>query len=135
MLIKLEMVVIEAAAITAGSIAAYKGGKAAVTASAKSIKTKIHSHKQEKSRTETFNSRKEERAERFAKINQYRESMQDVNKREGVLKSFQWGSKEGGSSRGAGAASTRSSLASGRPVSSSAPSGKKPFSSSKSWRS
>ena len=128
------MVVIEAAAITAGSIAAYKGGKAAATATAKSIKTKMHSHKQEKARTETFNSRKEERSERFAKINQYRESMKDVNKREGVLKSFKWGSKnEEGSSRGAGSASARSSLASSRPGPSS---GKNPFSSStKFWRS
>lgn len=124
------MVVIEAAAITAGSIAAYKGGKAAATATAKSIKTKIHSHKQEKARTKTFNSRKEERSERFAKINQYRESMKDVNKREGVLKSFQWGGKnEEGGSRGAGSAARSSSS---RPAPSS---GKKSFSSTKSWRS
>ena len=90
------MVVIEAAAITAGSIAAYKGGKAAATATAKSIKTKLHSHKQEKARNETFASRKSERSERFAKVNQYRESMRDVNdasKREKVIKNFQWGSK------------------------------------------
>lgn len=119
------MVVIEAAAITAGSIAAYKGGKAAATVTAKSIKTKIHSHKQEKSRTDQFNSRKEERAERFSKINQYRESMKDVNKRESVLKNFQWGSKaEGGSSKGA-TSSTASRSAS---------SAKKPFSSTKSWK-
>jgi len=126
------MVVLEAAAITAGGIAAYQGGKAAATATAKSIKTKIHSHKQEKSRTEQFNSRKEERAERFAKINQYRESMKDVNKREGVLKSFKWGSggKNEGSNRGVG---TSSEGASARPSFAST-AGKKSFSSTKSWR-
>ena len=120
------MVVIEAAAITAGSIAAYKGGKAAATATAKSIKTKIHSHKQEKARTETFNSRKEERSERFAKINQYRESMKDRKKRESVLKNFQWGSKsEGDSNRGVGSARSNSTRSSAN---------KAPFSSTKSWR-
>lgn len=120
------MVVIEAAAITAGSIAAYKGGKAAATATAKSIKTKIHNHKQEKARTDTFNSRKEERSERFAKINQYRESMKDSKKRENVLKNFQWGSKsEGGSNRGVSSVQTTSLRSSGN---------KAPFLSSKSSR-
>ena len=120
------MVVIEAAAITAGSIAAYKGGKAAATATAKSIKTKIHSHKQEKARTDTFNSRKEERSERFVKINQYRESMKDSKKRENVLKNVQWGSKsEGGSNRGVSSVQTTSLRSSGN---------KAPFLSSKSSR-
>ena len=126
------MVVIEAAAITAGSIAAYKGGKAAATATAKSIKTKLHSHKQEKARNETFASRKTERSERFAKVNQYRESMRDVNdasKREKVIKSFQWGSKTESGGRGGGVASST------RTAASAASSSRKPLSSSRSWRS
>ena len=101
------MVVIEAAAITAGSIAAFKGGKAAATATAKSIKTKLRNQKQEKSRTDQFNSRKEERAERFAKINQYRESVKDGSKREGVLASFQWG-KSGAASASAKKSTSKS---------------------------
>ncbi|EED95408.1 predicted protein [Thalassiosira pseudonana CCMP1335] len=88
------MVVLEAAAITAGSIAAYKGGKAAVTESAKKIKTKMKLSNQEKDRKETFNSRKTERSERFAQINQYRESMKDMHKESGVLPSFNWAKKE-----------------------------------------
>ena len=128
------MVVIEAAPITAGSIAPYKGGKPAATATAKSIKTKLHSHKQEKARNETFASRKSERSERFAKVNQYRESMRDVNdasKREKVIKNFQWGSKTESGGRGGGVASSTRTA----PSSSSFERSKKPLSSSRSWRS
>lgn len=125
------MVVIEAAAITAGSIAAYQGGKAAASATAKSIKTKMHSHKQEKARNETFTSRKTERSERFARVNQYRESVKDASTREKVIKNFQWGSKkmESGGRGGGIASSTRTA-----PSSSSLES-KKRISSSRSWRS
>ena len=73
------MVVLEAAAITAGGIAAYKGGKAAVTETSKMIKTKIKLSNQEKERQEQFESRKKERKERFSKVNEYRNSMKDVN--------------------------------------------------------
>ena len=81
------MVVLEAAAITAGGVAAYKGGKAAVTASAKSIKTKMKLSNQEKERKETYDSRKEERKERFASVNQYRNSRKDVK---APVPSFNW---------------------------------------------
>ncbi|KAL7487552.1 hypothetical protein ACHAW6_013147 [Cyclotella cf. meneghiniana] len=122
------MVVIEAAAITAGGIAAYKGGKAAATATVKTIKTKMKLSSQEKARTDQFNSRKEERAERFAKINQYRESLKDANKREDVLSSFEWGKSGGG-----GSISRRvETSSSGAP--SKYTSSKKPFSSSTPWR-
>lgn len=112
------MVVLEAAAITAGSIAAYKGGKAAVTESAKKIKTKMKLSNQEKDRKETFNSRKTERSERFAQINQYRESMKDMhNKESGVLPSFNWAKQEKSpatttSSNGRMGGSSRASLSS-----------------------
>jgi hypothetical protein len=111
------MVVLEAAAITAGSIAAYKGGKAAVTESAKKIKTKMKLSNQEKDRKETFNSRKTERSERFAQINQYRESMKDMHKESGVLPSFNWAKKEKSpatttSSSGRMGGSSRASLSS-----------------------
>ena len=65
------MVVLEAAAITAGGLAAYKGGKAATMATAKSIKTKLKLGKQENERKETYTSRKTERKERFSKVNEY----------------------------------------------------------------
>eukprot|EP00581_Thalassiosira_minuscula_P017648 CAMPEP_0183717996 /NCGR_PEP_ID=MMETSP0737-20130205/11382_1 /TAXON_ID=385413 /ORGANISM="Thalassiosira miniscula, Strain CCMP1093" /LENGTH=127 /DNA_ID=CAMNT_0025947475 /DNA_START=300 /DNA_END=680 /DNA_ORIENTATION=+ len=83
------MVVLEAAAITAGGVAAYKGGKAAVVATTKSVKKNMKLSSQEKDRKETYDSRKSERKERFAKINEYRSSLKDVN---------------GGKSRGAGMA-------------------------------
>jgi hypothetical protein len=122
------MVVIEAAAITAGGIAAYKGGKAAATATVKTIKTKMKLSSQEKARTDQFNSRKEERAERFAKINQYRESLKDTNKREDVLSSFEWGRSAGG-----GSISKRvETSSSGAPSKSTG--NKKPFPSSTPWR-
>ncbi|KAL3791261.1 hypothetical protein HJC23_000878 [Cyclotella cryptica] len=122
------MVVVEAAAITAGGIAAYKGGKAAATATVKTIKTKMKLSSQEKARTDQFNSRKEDRAERFAKINQYRESLKDDKKREDVLSGFEWGQSGGvgSSSKKVGSSST------GAPSTST--SGKKPFSSSTPWR-
>jgi hypothetical protein len=69
------MVVLEAAAITAGSVAAYKGGKAAITATAKTVKSKLSLNNKERARDEIYQSRKEERAERFAKVNEYRESV------------------------------------------------------------
>jgi hypothetical protein len=122
------MVVLEAAAITAGGIAAYKGGKAAATSTVKTIKTKLKLSSQEKARTDQFISRKEERAERFAKVNQYRESLKDGNKREDVLSSFEWGK-----SRGGGSISKRVDASSSTAPSTSA-SSKKPFSSSTSWR-
>jgi len=73
------MVVLEAAAITAGGVAAYKGGKAATMATAKSIKTKLKLGKQENERKESFTSRKTERKERFSKVNEYRNSLKNVN--------------------------------------------------------
>jgi hypothetical protein len=73
------MVVLEAAAITAGSVAAFKGGKAAVTATAKTVKSKLSLSNREKARKEVIDSRKEERAERFSKVNQYRDSLRDAN--------------------------------------------------------
>jgi len=89
------MVVLEAAAITAGGVAAYKGGKAATMATAKSIKTKLKLGKQENERKETFTSRKTERKERFSKVNEYRNSLKNVNNsREGgggvPVPSFNW---------------------------------------------
>ena len=87
------MVVLEAAAITAGGVAAYKGGKAATMATAKSIKTKLKLGSQEKERKETFSSRKTERKERFSKVNEYRNSLKNVNNsREGGIPvpSFNW---------------------------------------------
>jgi hypothetical protein len=67
------MVVLAAAAagIAAGSIAAYKGGEATV----KAIKSKISLSNKEKERQKVLRSRKEERAERFAKVNEYRNSI------------------------------------------------------------
>ena len=110
------MVILEAAAITAGGVAAYKGGKAAATATAKSVKTKLKLSNQEKERTETYNNRKQERKERFSQINQYRNSLRDVNggKRGGgvPVPSFNWKSDKpkssGGSSRTASTSRTTS---------------------------
>ncbi|KAL7531718.1 hypothetical protein ACHAXR_007379 [Thalassiosira sp. AJA248-18] len=88
------MVVLEAAAITAGGVAAYKGGKAAATATAKSVKTKLKLSNQEKDRKETYDSRKQERKERFSKINDYRTSLKDVNgsnkRGGGLVPNFNW---------------------------------------------
>jgi hypothetical protein len=67
------MVVLAAAAagIAAGSIAVYKGGEATV----KAIKSTISLSNKEKERQKVLRSRKEERAERFAKVNEYRNSI------------------------------------------------------------
>jgi hypothetical protein len=70
-----SMVILEAAAITAGSVAAYKGGKAAIIATAKTVKSRLSLSSKERTRDEICQSRKEERAERFAKVNEYRESV------------------------------------------------------------
>ena len=108
------MVVLEAAAITAGSVAAFKGGKAAVTATAKTVKSKLSLSNREKARKEVIDSRKEERAERFSKVNEYRDSLRDANggKVVGVLPGgFNWksdgGSRGGTSSRPSSAAAAR----------------------------
>ena len=68
-----NMVVLAAAAagIAAGSIAVYKGGEATV----KAIKSTISLSNKEKERQKVLRSRKEERAERFAKVNEYRNSI------------------------------------------------------------
>ena len=73
------MVILEAVAVTAGSVAAYKGGKAAVVAPAKSGKNNMKLSSQEKERKETYNLQKEEQKERFSKINEYRSSLRDMN--------------------------------------------------------
>mmetsp|Transcript_3757 Transcript_3757/g.9586 ORF Transcript_3757/g.9586 Transcript_3757/m.9586 type:complete len:116 (-) Transcript_3757:698-1045(-) len=98
------MVILEAAAITAGGVAAYKGGKAAAVATAKNVKTKLKLSNQEKERKETSDSRKQERKERFSKINEYRNSLKDVNgnKKGGVaVPSFNWKSDNSKSSSSA----------------------------------
>ena len=69
------MVVLEAAAITAGGVAEFKGGKAASIATAKNIKGKLKMKEHEKNRNETIVDRKTERKERFAQINEYRNSI------------------------------------------------------------
>jgi hypothetical protein len=95
------MVILEAAAITAGSVAAFKGGKAAVTATAKTLKSKLSLSNRDKARKEVIDSRKEERAERFSKVNEYRDSLRDANggKVGGLLPGgFNW--KSDGGSRG-----------------------------------
>ena len=69
------MVILEAAAITAGGVAAFKGGKAASIATAKNIKGKLKMKEHEKNRNETIVDRKTERKERFAQINEYRNSI------------------------------------------------------------
>lgn len=104
------MVVLEAAAITAGGIAAYKGGKAAITSTAKTVKTKMKLSGQEKERKEIHDSRKQERKERFSKVNEYRTSLKnlDGNRKEGVtLPSFNW-QPEGAKKSARGAASSKS---------------------------
>ena len=85
------MVVLASAAITAGGVAAYHGGKKAATESAKTIKHKMKLSKDEKDRKETFDSRKKERSERFANINQYRTSVSESVKSKSAMPSFNWG--------------------------------------------
>ena len=144
------MVILEAAAITAGGIAAFKGGKAAVKETTKKVKTKLKLSNQEKDRKETYDSRKQERKERFSQINQYRDSFKKADsKSEGVtLPSFNWGksadasglkSSTSSSRVGARAASSTAGsrvgarAASSTSVSSSGGSLKKQSSSSKFW--
>ena len=108
------MVVLEAAAITAGGVAAYKGGKAATMATAKSIKTKLKLSGQEKERKETYDNRKQERKERFSKVNEYRNSIRDVNSGRssggGVsVPSFNWKSDKSKSNRTASSSLSTSS--------------------------
>jgi hypothetical protein len=89
------MVVLEAAAITAGGVAAYHGGKKAATESAKKIRSKMKLSREEKDRKETFDSRKKERSERFANINQYRQSVSQSMKSKSTMPSFNWGKNKG----------------------------------------
>ena len=110
------MVVLEAAAITAGGVAAYKGGKAATMATAKSIKTKLKLSGQEKERKETYVNRKQERKERFSKVNEYRNSLRDVNNNSGrssgggvSVPSFNWKSDKSKSNRTASSSLSTSS--------------------------
>ena len=110
------MVVLEAAAITAGGVAAYKGGKAATMATAKSIKTKLKLSGQEKERKETYDNRKQERKERFSKVNEYRNSLRDVNNSSGrgsgggvSVPSFNWKSDKSKSNRAASSSLSTSS--------------------------
>lgn len=89
------MVVVEAAAITACGVAAYKGGKEATIATIKSIKTKLRLNTKEQSNKETFEQRKKDRQERFAKVNEYRNSITTKNGVGGVsggglAPSFDW---------------------------------------------
>lgn len=88
------MVVLEAAAITAGGVAAYHGGKKAATATAKNIKQKLKLNKEEKDRKETFDTRKKERSERFANINSYRESVSKSSR----VPNFNWGNNNNAAS-------------------------------------
>ena len=92
--IKSSMVVLEAAAITAGGVAAYHGGKKAATATAKNIKQKLKLNKEEKERKETFDSRKKERSERFANINQYRKNVSSSQSGKSMVPNFNWGSNK-----------------------------------------
>ena len=110
------MVVLEAAAITAGGVAAYKGGKAATMATAKSIKTKLKLNGQEKERKETYDNRKQERKERFSKVNEYRNSLRDVNNSSErgsggrvSVPSFNWKSDKSKSNRAASSSLSTSS--------------------------
>jgi hypothetical protein len=75
------MVVLAAAAagIAAGSIAVYKGGEATVKATTKCITSKIRLSNKEKDRQKVLRLRKEERVERFAKVNEYRNSFNNKN--------------------------------------------------------
>ncbi|KAL3809113.1 hypothetical protein ACHAXA_003022 [Cyclostephanos tholiformis] len=131
------MVVLEAAAITAGSVAAYKGGKAAVAATAKTIKSKLSLNQRERTRDKIYQSRKEERTERFAKVNEYRESVTGKIGGEGgstTAGGFSW-KKSDGSSCGGGLF-TSTSWPSSAAVTDAAPTKRSTTnSSSGSWRS
>ena len=108
------MVVLEAAAITAGGVAAYHGGKKAATESAKKIRSKMKLSKEEKDRKETFDSRKKERSERFANINQYRQSVSQSVKNKSTMPSFNWGKNKAddAKARHSGRATTSSATSS-----------------------
>jgi hypothetical protein len=89
------MVVVEAAAITACGVAAYKGGKEATIATIKSVKMKLRLSTKEQSNKETYEQRKQERKERFAKVNEYRNSITTKNDKNGgvgggLAPSFDW---------------------------------------------
>jgi Flp pilus assembly protein TadB len=86
------MVVLAAAAITAGGVAAYHGGKKAASETARKIKHKMKLSNEEKDRKETFDSRKKERSERFANINQYRQGVSQSVKSKKSTPTFNWGS-------------------------------------------
>ncbi len=90
------MVVLTAAAITAGGVAAYHGGKKAATESAKKIKSTMKLSRDEKDRKQTFDSRKKERSERFANINQYRQSVGQSVKNKSTIPSFNFGKNKAG---------------------------------------
>ena len=101
------MVVIEAAAITAGSVAAYHGGKKAISESVKKIRRQTSYKEKKKDRDDVIASRKEQRRERMADVNKYRESFRRSmsNRKEGAtLPQFNWKKKD----------SKRSSSTSGR---------------------
>mmetsp|Transcript_29530 Transcript_29530/g.46374 ORF Transcript_29530/g.46374 Transcript_29530/m.46374 type:complete len:119 (+) Transcript_29530:40-396(+) len=85
------MVILTAAAITAGGVAAYHGGKKAATESTKKIKRTMKLSKEEKDRKESFDSRKKERSERFANINQYRQGVNQSMKSKSTMPSFNFG--------------------------------------------
>ena len=88
------MVVVEAAAITACGVAAYKGGKEATIATIKSVKTKLKLSTKDQTNREVCEQRKKERRERFAKVNEYRNSITARNNDNGVggelVSSFNW---------------------------------------------
>jgi hypothetical protein len=106
-LLILNMVVVEAAAITACGVAAYKGGKEATIATIKSVKTKLNLTKKEKSNRETCEQRKLDRKERFAKVNEYRNSITTARNEEngierskgGLAPSFNWKSDSNNQTR------------------------------------
>ena len=96
------MVVVEAAAITACGVAAYKGGKEATIATIKSVKAKLKLTTKEQTNREVCEQRKKERRERFAKVNEYRNSItarKDDNGgrggESGFRPSFNWKSDSG----------------------------------------
>ena len=69
-----DMVVIEAAAITAAAAASYHGGKKAICESAKKIKRGKSFKEKKKERDDVIASRQEQRRERMADVNKYRDS-------------------------------------------------------------
>mmetsp|Transcript_20232 Transcript_20232/g.47552 ORF Transcript_20232/g.47552 Transcript_20232/m.47552 type:complete len:116 (+) Transcript_20232:414-761(+) len=108
------MVVIEAAAITAGSVAAYHGGKKAVSESAKKFRRMTSFKEKKKDRDDVIASRKEQRRERMADVNKYRESFKRSmsSRTEGAtLPQFNW-KKDASNARSNSSYSGRSSSAS-----------------------